>query len=87
VGTAVGTSLRELVEVTRRLFGIEAQPVWGSMPAREWDTDVWLADNTLIGKALGWRPRYDVEAGLSRTLDWFRGCPSLVERYSATNRS
>jgi nucleoside-diphosphate-sugar epimerase len=87
VGTAVGTSLRELVEVARRLFGIEAEPAWGSMPAREWDTDVWVADNTLIGEALGWRPRHDVEAGLRRTLDWFRACPSLVERYAAPVRS
>ena len=33
------------------------RPSWGSMPARAWDTNRWIADSTKIRDRLGWRRR------------------------------
>jgi dolichol-phosphate mannosyltransferase len=55
VGSGVQTTLRELAEVARHVFGIAEAPAWGSLPARHWDTDVWVADPRLIEERLGWR--------------------------------
>ena len=65
VGTGVQIPLREVVEVARRVMGITVEPVWGSMPSRQWDTDKWVADNRKIEKALGWRPRQHIRGGVS----------------------
>jgi nucleoside-diphosphate-sugar epimerase len=42
------------------------------MPARIWDTDVWVADNRKIRDVLGWQPHTSLEEGFRRTVDWFR---------------
>jgi nucleoside-diphosphate-sugar epimerase len=83
LGTGVQTTLREAVEVARATFGIVAEPVWGTMPPRRWDTAVWVADNRTITRALGWRPRADFAEGFRRTVAWYRAHPEVHGRYIA----
>jgi len=71
VGTGVQTSLRDAVTIARRVLGIAAEPAWGSMPNRSWDTTVWVADSRAIRTALGWAPRHDFETGFRRMVSWF----------------
>jgi len=75
VGSGVQTTLRDIVAIARRVMGIAAEPVWGSMPNRQWDTSVWVADNTAIRAALGWAPSCDLAEGLRRTVEWMRAEP------------
>lgn len=81
VGTGIQTSMRELVQMVRRVMGINVEPQWGSMPDRQWDTRVWVADNRRIGAALGWKPHYTLEHGFSRMIAWFRENPTLLRWY------
>ncbi|MCC7265156.1 MAG: SDR family NAD(P)-dependent oxidoreductase [Candidatus Latescibacteria bacterium] len=78
VGSGVQTSLRQLVELARQALGIAVEPTWGSMPARIWDTSVWVADNRRIRQELGWAPRTSLAEGFGRTVDWFRQHLSLL---------
>jgi nucleoside-diphosphate-sugar epimerase len=86
VGTGVQTKLSEIVEVVRRIMGISAEPEWGSMPDRGWDTDVWVADSRRARAKLGWQPRHTLEEGLALTIKWFRDnlahLPIYQEHYS-----
>jgi nucleoside-diphosphate-sugar epimerase len=81
VGTGVQTSLREVVEIAREVLGVSKEPSWGSMPNRQWDTDVWVADKTKIGHELGWQSRFTLEEGFRETLEWFRQHPELLKFY------
>lgn len=81
VGSGVQTTLAEAVEVARRVLGIAAAPEWGSMPARTWDTAVWVADPRRIQAALGWRPRTDFAGGFARFVEWFRERPAIQALY------
>lgn len=78
VGTGVRTAIRQVVEMARRVMGIEAEPRWDSMPNRQWDTNVWLADNRKIRNALGWEPKFDFERGFEKTVGWFRNSPDAA---------
>lgn len=73
VGTGIQTSLEEVVDVARRVMAIKAEPQWGSMPNRQWDTNVWVANIAKIQTELGWQPSYDFEQGFSIMVDWFLG--------------
>lgn len=86
VGTGTQTTLREIVDRTRRLLAIDSPPVWGSMPNRHWDSSVWVADNRALRQALGWQPRFDLDQGLRALAAWFRGNPALLEQYRASLR-
>jgi len=75
VGTGAATTLREVVDVARRVMQISAEPVWNTMPNRSWDTNVWVSDNRKIRSELQWQPLGSFEEGFRLTLDWFRKGP------------
>ena len=53
------------------------------MPARVWDTDIWVADSRKIRADLGWAPRYTFEDGFRQMAGWFDEHPELRGRYEA----
>ncbi|MGK7925063.1 MAG: NAD-dependent epimerase/dehydratase family protein [Spirulina sp.] len=72
VGTGIQTTLRDVVEIARRVLKINAKPQWGSMPDRQWDTTVWVADNRKIQEELGWTPVYTFEQGFQEMVNWYK---------------
>ncbi len=80
-GTGIQTSISEAVDIARRIMDIKEKPEWGSMPDRNWDTNVWVADNRKIQKELGWKPHYTFKQGFQKTLDWFRDSPGMLDAY------
>ena len=82
VGSGRQTTLRELAGVAREVYGIEEQPAWAAFPARDWDTDVWVADACRAADELGWSARTPLEAGLAAFAEWMDEQPSpIAERY------
>ena len=82
VGSGRQTTLRELAGVAREVYGIEEQPAWAAFPARDWDTDVWVADARRAADELGWSARTPLEAGLAAFAEWMDEQPSpIAERY------
>jgi UDP-glucose 4-epimerase len=82
VGSGVQTSLRELVEATRRVLAVVREPEWGSFPERDWDTATWVANAQRIRTALNWAPRHTLEQGLGAMARWLGEEPGVAERYS-----
>jgi UDP-glucose 4-epimerase len=83
VGTGTQTTVRDVIDVARKRFGIAAEPGWGSMPPRSWDTSSWVADVSHTGRALGWHPRTTFEEGFERFASWLEMNPEWRARYSA----
>lgn len=81
VGSGVQTSLRQVVDVARRVLAIPVEPDWGSMPNRHWDTNVWVSDNRQIQAALGWKPNYSFEQGFQQMVQWFQDHPEMHRFY------
>jgi dolichol-phosphate mannosyltransferase len=69
VGSGTQTSLRDIVDLARRLFGVADEPQWNTIPSRTWDTGIWVADAGKIRATLGWTPQTSLEAGLLRTME------------------
>jgi nucleoside-diphosphate-sugar epimerase len=83
VSSGTQTQLRELVDVARRVFEIDEEPAWGTMPARAWDTSTWFGDPTAAQQSLGWRATTTLEEGLRRLSAWFDERPQLAQRYGS----
>jgi nucleoside-diphosphate-sugar epimerase len=81
LGSGRQTTLRELVEAARAVFGVAREPAWGAFPARDWDTDVWVADPRRIERELGWRAHTSIADGLTAMGDWLRERPQVAARY------
>lgn len=81
VGTGTQTSLKEVVGVVKQSMHITNLPEWGSMPNREWDTNVWVANIDKIQNDLGWQSQNIFEKGLELTLKWFHDNSHITDFY------
>jgi len=63
-------SINELVEILQRFFPETPDPVFA--PPRQGDLRFSEADISLAERALGYRPRIDLQEGLGITVEWFR---------------
>lgn len=71
IGTGTQTSLRDVVATSRRLLQITAEPQFGTMANRHWDTSTWVADNRKAMAQLAWSPRHTFEDGFTALVNWF----------------
>ncbi|MGH3008142.1 MAG: NAD-dependent epimerase/dehydratase family protein [Gaiellaceae bacterium] len=77
IGSGTQTTLADLVETVRRLFDVPGEPEWNSLPARAWDTDVWVSQPRRAAEELGWRATTALEAGLLATAEWLQGSEAV----------
>ncbi len=64
-----------------KTLDIKAEPQWGTMSNRTWDTSVWVADNQKARSALGWQPSYSLKRGFQAMVSWFRDQPAMLRFY------
>src|SRR4051794_8183173 len=83
VGTGRQTTIGELAEVARELYGIE-QPATFTMPPRRWDVGDWYANSARARQVLGWEAHTPLENGLERMTSWYRDLPNPDRYRSAT---
>src|SRR5262249_49342585 len=72
LGTGVQSTLRDVVDLVRKLAGSASEVRWGDMPARHWDASQWVADISKARRQLGWSPHYRLEQGLAEMAAWMR---------------
>jgi dolichol-phosphate mannosyltransferase len=72
VGSGRQTTVEEVVQTARALLELDAEPDWGSMPDRRWDTETWVANAERIERELSWKAGIGVEEGMARTLEWLK---------------
>ncbi|GAB3700837.1 hypothetical protein GCM10027592_28210 [Spirosoma flavus] len=70
IATGKKTTMRELVDVARQTFGLEQEPIWGSMTNRNWDLSDWYGDPAAAEADLGWKATTSLSDGLRMTADW-----------------
>jgi dolichol-phosphate mannosyltransferase len=70
IGTGLRTTIRDLAETARGVFGLASPAEFGAMPARHWDLDAWFAAPHKAARLLGWTAFTPLAEGLRRTAGW-----------------
>lgn len=83
VSSGTQTTLADVVGHVRRALDVAAEPVWGSMSRREWDTNVWCGDSSALRRDTGWQPQIAIARGLELAADWLRANPRWIEFYES----
>lgn len=66
-------SVREVVELVCRLAGTDVAPDVRGTGSPPGEIDRQWVDSTKLRELTGWRPRVDLEEGLRRAIEWYRG--------------
>ena len=72
VGFAKQHSIEEVVDNVMQLTGSKASPGWGEAINLRSEPKMWQADIARTQQVLDWKPSYDLNKGLKKTVDWFR---------------
>ncbi|WP_445492893.1 NAD-dependent epimerase/dehydratase family protein [Rhodopseudomonas sp. RCAM05734] len=72
IGTGQRTTIRELADVSAKVFDIPTQPNFGNMAGRAWDMSNWYAAPAKAAHELGWKARVGLEEGIKLTSEWYR---------------
>jgi nucleoside-diphosphate-sugar epimerase len=83
VASGVQTTLRSLVDIVRPLFDVESDPIWESMPARGWDSAVWVGNPSTTAEVIGWNAATSLERGLRALAAWMQADPTRRARYGS----
>lgn len=68
IGLGIASTIRDFVETVHRLTSSRTRLLFGAIPCRPNEPMHHQADITNI-KALGWRPKFDLQAGLKQTIE------------------
>ena len=70
IGTGQATTIRELALQTKGLFRLTGDPVFATMPPRQWDLVEWYSDPRKAESDIGWKAEISLEQGLIATKTW-----------------
>jgi len=81
IATGTEVSMKHTLETIARLMGQDVRYVVDPARIRPAGSEVFrlCGDNTLITSLTEWRSRYDLEKGLSETIEWFTKRENLVK--------
>ncbi len=81
--TGQQTTLEAVVAAVRNILHVTAEPLWSTMPGRSWDTEVWVGSPVAVERDTGWRAAHTLEAGLEKTVEWFRQSEERLRFYAS----
>ncbi len=80
VGTGKQHTISKVFEIVKKLTASEIKVEIGEVVKKHVDNaEMWAADNSRIKKIIGWSPKYDIESGLKKTVNWFEKNMHLYE--------
>jgi dolichol-phosphate mannosyltransferase len=71
IGTGRRLRIREVAEIAKRLFNIEDDAHFATLPARTWDLTDWYANPRRAEALLNWKAKIPFEDGLARLARWW----------------
>lgn len=72
---SVSYVVNKIIEITNSKSEIK----WKSFPKREYDTEKWEADIEKVSKYFNWKPKYQIDEGIMKSISWFKSNLSFYE--------
>jgi len=80
LGTGKQSNIAEVVKIVKKITGSKISPKYNQVNPVQHEPQKWVADNSKAKKILGWKPKYDLENGLAKNIEWFKNNIGLYEK-------
>lgn len=79
IGYAKQYTIGKVVEKIAALIDSNIKPKWGNTPHYRIESDMWQTDISKAKRLLNWQPKYNLDEGLKKTINWFRDNKKLYK--------
>lgn len=79
LGTGKQNKIRDVVKIVKKITESMAEPAYGQIKIVQTEPKKWEADISKAKKLLEWRPKYNLEEGLKKNINWFKSNLNLYE--------
>jgi nucleoside-diphosphate-sugar epimerase/glycosyltransferase involved in cell wall biosynthesis len=87
IGSGIKTTIADLANITKLVFKIRNEPVFGDMEGRTWDLSDWYSNSTKAKNFLSWQAETSLQEGLTKTADWLKEFDSDFEVMTKKNNT
>lgn len=71
LGTGRQSPIARVVKLVKKITHSTTEPQYGQVKSAQHEPKNWIADISKIKKLLNWQPKYDLEKGLRKNIEWF----------------
>jgi len=82
IGSGKQCTIAGVVKLIKNITNSDIAPEYGQIRPAQTEPKLWVADISKIEKLLGWRPRYILEDGLKKDIEWFKKNLALYDNNS-----
>ena len=79
LGTGIQTTIDDVVNLIKKITQSNMKPQYGQIKPAQYEPKSWVADISKIKNILNWRPKYNLEEGLKKDIEWFKNNLSLYK--------
>jgi nucleoside-diphosphate-sugar epimerase len=72
LGTGKQTTIDEVVNLVKKLTHSSIEPCYNKVAPTQLEPKICAADISKAKELLNWKPRYNLEKGLRKDIDWFK---------------
>lgn len=72
VGSGIQTKIYDVIENIMQITKSKSKIQWGDYKSRDYDSEIWVANMEKTKKYFNWKPKYNLNQGLEKTIDWFK---------------
>jgi nucleoside-diphosphate-sugar epimerase len=77
LGTSKQAKIAQVVDLVKKLTHSSIEPHYGEVIPVQTEPKTWAADISKIRDLLNWQPKYSLEEGLKKNVEWFKEHLSL----------
>jgi len=79
LGSGKQIKIKEIVKIIKKITMSEINPAYDKINIAQTEPKTWVSDISKAKKILRWQPKYDIEKGLKKNIEWFKNNISLYE--------
>jgi nucleoside-diphosphate-sugar epimerase len=87
-GTGKQSTIQDVFNTVQKILGTQLLVKWGAKEPRVSEPKNWLANIEIADAVLAWQPSYNIEQGLTQSINWFKNNLNFypVKDQHATNQ-
>lgn len=79
LGSGKQNTISEVVKIIKKITGSNIEPIYGQIKMAQTEPKNWVSDISKARDILKWEPKYNLESGLKKDIEWFKKNLSFYE--------